>query len=87
MTAIDAITGLTIDYTQLSKVSPKQLTADMTAQSINYRRAFARANNAIEGVILSNEDKKFMDNIPLAMPKNAFKKAVLAHLASKRSPK
>ena len=34
---------------------------------IKFLRAFARANNAIEGVVLSEKDKSFMDNID---PKN-----------------
>ncbi len=48
-------------------------------ESMKFRRAFARASNAIEGVVLSDKDKAFMDNIDMSMSKADFKKAVLTH--------
>lgn len=51
--------------------------------NIEFLRAFARANNAIEGVVLSNKDKVFMDNIDLQIDKQAFKILVLNHIKSK----
>lgn len=55
-----------------------------TIEAIKYRRAYARANNAIEGVVLSETDRRFMDSIPVGMSKTDFTKAVLNHLRSKR---
>lgn len=75
------IIGLDIDYHAL----PKNRNSSMQAEAVQYRRALARASNAIEGVILSDKDKAFMDSIPPNMPKEAFKNAVLQHIASKRA--
>ena len=55
-----------------------------TIEAIKYRRAYARANNAIEGVVLSETDRRFMDSISVGMSKTDFTKAVLNHLRSKR---
>lgn len=52
---------------------------------IEFLRAFVRANNAIEGVVLSEKDKLFMDNIDPKIDKQAFKELVLNHIRSKRS--
>lgn len=52
---------------------------------IKFLRAFARANNAIEGVVLSKKDKSFMDNIDPKIDKQAFRELVLNHIRSKRS--
>ena len=74
------IIGFSVDYANL----PKDRNSSMHPEAVKYRRALARASNAIEGVVLSDEDKAFMDNIPLGMSKNDFKKAVLNHIYSKR---
>ncbi|MDH2273565.1 hypothetical protein [Moraxella porci] len=52
---------------------------------IEFLRAFVRANNAIEGVVLSEKDKLFMDNIDPKIDKQAFKELVLNHIRAKRS--
>lgn len=75
------IIGLNIDYQAL----PKNRNSSMQKEAVTYRRALARASNAIEGVILSDKDKKFMDNIAPNMPKEDFKNAVLNHIASKQA--
>ncbi len=48
-------------------------------ESMKFRRAFARVSNAIEGYVLSDRDRAFMDKIDMTMSKAAFKKALLAH--------
>lgn len=52
---------------------------------IEFLRAFARANNVIEGVILSEKDKAFMGNIDPKIDREVFKELVLNHINSKRS--
>lgn len=52
---------------------------------LQFLRAFARANNAIEGVILSEKDKAFMDTIDPKIDREVFKELVLNHINSKRS--
>ncbi len=76
MSYINQITGIELNHAKL----PKNHLLSKNVDAVNYRRAFARANNAIEGVILSTEDKNFMNNIPVGMPKAEFKQAVLKHL-------
>lgn len=72
------IVGIEVDYSQL----PRDRNTSMHPEAVKYRRALARASNAIEGVILTTEDKKFMDSIPVGMPKDEFKKAVMKHIIS-----
>lgn len=81
MNHIQQITGIQLDYTQL----PRDYLSSIHPEAVKFRRAYARANNAIEGVILSHDDKRFMDSIPLTLSKEDFKKAVLHHIQSKRA--
>lgn len=80
MSQLSHITGIEVDFNNLSN----DRFSSNSDEAIKYRRAYARANNAIEGVVLSEADRKFMDNIPLGMPKTEFTKAVLNHIRSKR---
>lgn len=80
MSQLSHITGIEVDFTNLSN----DRFSSNSSEAIKYRRAYARANNAIEGVVLSEADKKFMDSIPLGMSKTDFTKAVLNHIRSKR---
>ncbi len=70
------ITGIAINYHQL----PNNIGSSMSNEAVQYRRASARMSNAIEGVVLTDDDKKFMDNIPVGMSKQDFKQAVLNHI-------
>ena len=74
------IIGIEVDYNQL----PKNRSTSMHPEAVKYRISLARASNAIEGVILTEADKKFMDSIPVGMPKDEFKKAVIKHIISQR---
>ncbi len=76
MSYANKTTGININYNEL----PTNINSSMHPEAIKYRRASARISNAIEGVVLSKEDKNFMDNIPVGMSKQAFKQAVLNHL-------
>ncbi len=49
-------------------------------RAIEYRVALARSSNAIEGVILTNDDKAFMDKIPADLPMEKFGSLVKQHL-------
>lgn len=62
----------------------KDRNSSMYPEAVKYRRALARASNAIEGIVLSEKDKAFMDSVSLGMPKDDFKRAVLNHIYSKR---
>ena len=79
MAQLSHITGIEVDYTKL----PKDRFISHELEAVKYRRAYARANNAIEGVVLSDDDKRFMDSIPVGMSKVEFKQAVLNHIRSK----
>lgn len=70
------ITGIDINYSQL----PKDYNSSMHPEAVKYRRALARASNAIEGVILTNEDKAFMDSVPLGISQEDFTKLAMAYL-------
>lgn len=74
------ITGIDIDFSLL----PSDYNTSRHPEAIKYRRALARASNAIEGVILNEKDRDFIDNIPLDTPKDIFKKQVLNYVKSKR---
>lgn len=74
------ITGVTIDYSQL----PDDYNSSMHPEAVKYRIALARASNAIEGVVLTEADKKFMDKIPATMPKDEFIKMAMEHIISQR---
>ena len=74
------ITGIDIDFSRL----PSDYNSSKHPEAVKYRRALARASNAIEGVVLTEQDRDFIDNIPLNTPKDDFKKAVLNHIFSKR---
>ena len=74
------VIGFSVDYNNL----PKDRNSSMHPEAVKYRRALARASNAIEGVVLSEKDKAFMDSVPLGMPKDDFKRAVLNHIYSER---
>lgn len=74
------ITGIDIDYSQL----PKDYNSSMHPEAVKYRTALARASNAIEGVILTEEDKAFLDSIPLDLDEQKLKEAILNHLASQK---
>lgn len=78
---INQITGIEVNYTKL----PKGRSNSMHPEAVKYRKAFARINNALEGVVLNDNDKKFMDNIPLDISNDDFKKAVLARLTERRN--
>lgn len=80
MGQLSHITGIKVDFNNLNN----DRFSSNSDEAIKYRRAYARANNAIEGVVLSEADRKFMDNIPLGMSKTDFTKAVLNHIRSKR---
>lgn len=58
-------------------------------QTVNYQsqlddkdfcRQFIRANNAIEGLFLSDDDKKFMDTIDPNISDKEFENLLFAHL-------
>ena len=70
------ITGIEIDFDNLAK----DWRSSKLKDAVRYRQAWARASNAIEGVVFSDEDKKFIDSIAVDMPKEAVKQAVLNHL-------
>lgn len=73
------IVGIDVDYSQL----PADYNSSMHPEAVKYRRALARASNAIEGIILSNADKAFMDSIPLLdISDEDFKIAVLNYIHS-----
>lgn len=74
------ITGINIDFSSL----PMDYNTSQHPEAIKYRRALARASNAIEGVILTEKDRDFIDNIPLDTPRDVFKKLVLDYVKSKR---
>lgn len=74
------VTGINIDFSLL----PENYNSSKHPEAIKYRRALARASNAIEGIILSEKDRDFIDNIPLNTPKDIFKKKVLNYIKSKR---
>lgn len=74
------IVGIDIDYSKL----PKDWLNSKHPEAIKFRAAHARASNAIEGVVLSQADKDFMDSIPLDISKADFKKAVLKHIEKSR---
>ena len=80
MGQLSHITGIEVDYNNLNN----DRFSSNTIEAIKFRRAYARANNAIEGVVLSETDRRFMDSIPVGMSKTDFTKAVLNHLRSKR---
>lgn len=75
------ITGIAIDYSKL----PKDRNSSMHPEAVKYRRAFARMNNALEGIILNKKDREFMDNIPLDISDDDFKQAVLKRLVERRN--
>lgn len=74
------ITGIEIEYSKL----PKNRSNSMHPEAIRYRRAFARMNNALEGIIPNKKDKEFMDRIPLDISKEDFKEAVLRRLIERK---
>lgn len=78
MGQLSHITGIEVDYNNLNN----DRFSSNTIEAIKYRRAYAMANNAIEGVVLSETDRRFMDSIPVGMSKTDFTKAVLNHLLS-----
>ncbi|WP_019673151.1 hypothetical protein [Psychrobacter lutiphocae] len=73
------IIGIEVDYSQL----PRDRNTSMHPEAVKYRRALARASNAIEGVILTEEDKKFLDSIPNNLSKEKIKKLVLKNIHSR----
>lgn len=83
MMKITEITGITIDYSKL----PKNYSSSMHPEAVKYRRALARASNAIEGVILSESDKAFMDSIKPGMPRDEFRQRVMDRLKARREEK
>lgn len=83
MKSMQEITGIKIDYSQL----PKDRSSSKHPEAIKYRKALARASNAIEGVILTEADKAFMDSIPLGMPKDKFIQSAIKHIISQRTVK
>lgn len=70
------ITGIDIDYSQL----PEDYNSSMHPEAVKYRRALARASNAIEGVILTDEDKAFMASVPLGTSQEDFAKLAMTYL-------
>lgn len=46
----------------------------------DFCRQFIRANNAIEGLFLSDDDKKFMDTINPNISDKEFESLLFAHL-------
>ncbi|MGY0400249.1 MAG: hypothetical protein ACWIPH_10095 [Ostreibacterium sp.] len=67
------ITGIDLDYSNLPDVD---LDRSMHPDAVKYRVALARASNAIEGVIMTDEEKAFMDSIPPDMPIEEFTKKI-----------
>lgn len=78
---MNQITGIEVNFSKL----PKNRSGSMHPEAVRYRKAFARANNALEGVILNENDKKFMDDTPLDISNDDFKKSVLKRLAERRN--
>ena len=70
MGQLSHITGIEVDYNNLNN----DRFSSNTIEAIKYRRAYARANNAIEGVVLSETDRRFMDSIPVGMSKPTLPK-------------
>ena len=77
------IVGIDYDVSQLPK--GEDLLRSSLANAVQYRQALARASNAIEGVVLTEQDKAFMSDISLNIGKEDFKKALLAHLKGTRA--
>ncbi|MDO5652403.1 MAG: hypothetical protein Q4G13_09805 [Moraxella sp.] len=75
------ITGIKVDYSQL----PADYNSSMHPEAVKYRKALARASNAIEGVVLTDNDKAFMDSIPVGMPKDEFIKVMMKYILSQRT--
>ncbi len=71
------IIGFELNY---SKIPTINLNSSTDPQAVQYRVALARASNAIEGVVLSDEDKAFMDNMPADISDKAFRQAVLDYI-------
>lgn len=80
MSIVEDITGITIDYSKL----PKNHSSSMHPEAVKYRRAFARMSNAIEGVILTDSDRAFMDSIKPGMPRDEFRQRVMDRLKARR---
>lgn len=59
------IIGFDVDVNDL----PDDVMTSNDPKAVKYRVALIRASNAIEGVILTDEEKAFMDNIPMDLPK------------------
>lgn len=79
MGQLSHITGIEVDYSRLKA----DRFSSASLEAVKYRRAYARANNAIEGVVLSEADKHFMDHIPAKMSKTDFTQAVLDYIRAK----
>ncbi len=76
--AKNKITGIDLDYANI----PPNIDLDnsMHPIAVKYRKALARASNAIEGVILTAEDMEFMDSISPDISDKQFKEMVIKHL-------
>lgn len=68
-----------LDYSHL----PRNISSSTQTDAVSFRRAYARASNAIEGVVLSASDITFMESISPTISQTDFTKAVLNHLNSK----
>ena len=73
-----------IDYDVSLIAKNKDVLRASHSEAVKYQQALARASNAIEGVILTAEDKAFMDSIALDISKEDFKVALVNHLTNER---
>lgn len=82
---------MALDNTHLPKMAldnthlPNNISSSQQANAVLFRRHYARASNAIEGVILSQADMAFIDNINPNIDKKAFKTLVLEYINTKRN--
>ncbi len=74
--SMEEIVGIDVDYDNI----PDDWQTSQDVNAVNYRRALARASNAIEGVILSDADKAFMDSFSPDTPRQEFISKVKAYL-------
>lgn len=74
------IIGIDYDVSLIAK--NKDVLRTSHSEAVKYRQAIARASNAIEGVILTPEDKAFMNGIGLDISKEDFKVALVNHLTN-----
>lgn len=80
--AMQDIIGIDYDVSLIAK--NKDVLRSTHSEAVKYRQALARASNAIEGVVLTQADKAFMDSIALDISKEDFKVALLHHLNNDR---